>query len=576
MKSSEDLRRMLRAVDHKSYPAYKDLRGAYFFGNFVLGIDHVQGDPFASPSRLSIQIDGAKAAFPPAYYKEKHCRIALQDYLNRLFYQEIEKYTFKAKGSGKSGLIAVSRCGQEVLERSAVTIRPTDGQLLVRFSVGFPANGRTINASQLERILFEFLPACVTAVLFYRRLPAAKVQSVIHLAEDQQFIRSQLEPLGLCAFVANGSVLPRQSGVSDRPMKDGIPFVSPKSMEVTLDLPHHGPLSGMGIRKGITLIVGGGYHGKSTLLEALELGVYNHIAGDGREYVITDDSALKIRAEDGRSIKKTDISMFINNLPNKKDTRAFYSEDASGSTSQAANVIEGMESGAKVFLIDEDTCATNFMIRDELMQRVVCREEEPITPFIERARFLYEKCGISSVLVAGSSGAYFYIADTILQMDRYVPKDITEFAKKEAGQYASAAAAVQGRPAVQKLPDPALPSFQRIPSCNMTLRRDDRLKTRTRGTDDVQLGHENIDLRYLEQLADHEQTAALSYILALAEKNLLDGRKTMTQLVDAICALMDQKGLAGLSSGGYLPTDLAMPRRQEIFACFNRYRGLKL
>lgn len=576
MKSSEDLRRMLRAVDHKSYPAYKDLRGAYFFGNFVLGIDHVQGDPFASPSRLSIQIDGAKAAFPPAYYKEKHCRIALQDYLNRLFYQEIEKYTFKAKGSGKSGLIAVSRCGQEILERSAVTIRPTDGQLLVRFSVGFPANGRTINASQLERILFEFLPACVTATLFYRRLPAAKVQSVIHLAEDQQFIRSQLASLGLCAFVANGSVLPRQSGVSDRPMKDGIPFVSPKSMEVTLDLPHHGPLSGMGIRRGITLIVGGGYHGKSTLLEALELGVYNHIAGDGREYVITDDSALKIRAEDGRSIKKTDISMFINNLPNKKDTRAFYSEDASGSTSQAANVIEGMESGAKVFLIDEDTCATNFMIRDELMQRVVCREEEPITPFIERARFLYEKCGISSILVAGSSGAYFYIADTILQMDRYVPKDITEFAKKEAGQYASAAAAVQGRPAVQKLPDPALPSFQRIPSCNMALRRDDRLKTRTRGTDDVQLGHENIDLRYLEQLADQEQTAALSYILALAEKNLLDGRKTLTQLVDAICALMDQKGLAGLSSGGYLPTDLAMPRRQEIFACFNRYRGLKL
>ena len=576
MKSSEDLRRMLRAVDHKSYPAYKDLRGAYSFGSFVLGIDHVQGDPFASPSRLSIQIDGAKAAFPPAYYKEKHCRIALQDYLNRLFYQEIEKYTFKAKGSGKSGLISVSRCGQEILERSAVTIRPADGQLLVRFSVGFPANGRTINASQLERILFEFLPACVTATLFYRRLPAAKVQSVIHLAEDQQFIRSQLASLGLCAFVANGSVLPRQSGVSDRPMKDGIPFVSPKSMEVTLDLPHHGPLSGMGIRKGITLIVGGGYHGKSTLLEALELGVYNHIAGDGREYVITDDSALKIRAEDGRSIKKTDISMFINNLPNKKDTRTFYSEDASGSTSQAANVIEGMESGAKVFLIDEDTCATNFMIRDELMQRVVCREEEPITPFIERARFLYEKCGISSVLVAGSSGAYFYIADTILQMDRYVPKDITEFAKKEAGQYASAAAAVQGRPAVQKLPDPALPSFQRVPSCNMALRRDDRLKTRTRGTDDVQLGHENIDLRYLEQLADQEQTAALSYILALAEKNLLDGRKTMTQLVDAICALMDQKGLAGLSSGGYLPTDLAMPRRQEIFACFNRYRGLKL
>ena len=567
MKSSEDLRRMLRAVDHKSYPAYKDLRGAYSFGSFVLGIDHVQGDPFASPSRLSIQIDGAKAAFPPAYYKEKHCRIALQDYLNRLFYQEIEKYTFKAKGSGKSGLISVSRCGQEILERSAVTIRPTDGQLLVRFSVGFPANGRTINAAQLERILFEFLPACVTAVLFYRRLPAAKVQSVIHLAEDQQFIRSQLTSLGLCAFVANGSILPRQSGVSDRPMKDGIPFVSPKSMEVTLDLPHHGPLSGMGIRRGITLIVGGGYHGKSTLLEALELGVYNHIAGDGREYVITDDSALKIRAEDGRSIKKTDISMFINNLPNKKDTRAFYSEDASGSTSQAANVIEGMESGAKVFLIDEDTCATNFMIRDELMQRVVCREEEPITPFIERARFLYEKCGISSILVAGSSGAYFYIADTILQMDRYVPKDITEYAKKEAESYP----VITGPEAPAEKPD-----FRRCPQPSPAFKGNDRIKMKTLSREGVMINKETIDLRYVEQIADSEQVTALGYCMRYAQKHILNGRKDLRQVVEELEQVMEKGTLSALCESSSSVSCMAMPRKQEIFACFNRYRGLRL
>ncbi len=590
MKNSEDLRRLLRSVDHKSYPAYKDLKGSYAFGRtapgaaggFVLHIEHVQGDPFASPSRLSVQVDGKAAAFPPAYYREKHCRIALQDYLNRIFYQEIEKYTFKAKGSGKSGLIAVSRCGQEVLERSAVTISPSDGSLLIRFAAGFPANGRTINASQLERILFDFLPACVQSVCFYKKLPAARVQAVIHLAEDQHFIRTRLPEMGLCAFVANGAILPRQSGVSDKPMKEGIPFASPASMEVTLELPHRGAVTGMGIRRGITLIVGGGYHGKSTLLEALELGVYNHIAGDGREYVITDDSALKIRAEDGRSIKRTDISMFINNLPNKKDTKAFYSEDASGSTSQAANVIEGMESGAKVFLIDEDTCATNFMIRDELMQRVVCREEEPITPFIERARFLYEKCGISSVLVAGSSGAYFYIADTVIQMDRYVPRDITEFAKKEAADYAAGAKAgnagdgASSASAVLSLPDPALPSFQRIPSCNMALRRDERLKTKVFGKDSIQLGHENVELRYLEQLTDSEQTAALSFILALAEKQLLNGRLSMQQLVDSICRLMEEKGLAALAGGSYLPTDLAVPRRQEIFACLNRYRGLKL
>lgn len=565
---------MLHAIDHKSYPAYKDLKGAYSFGTYVLGIDHVQGDPFASPSRLSILINGTRASFPAAYYREKHCRIALQDYLNRLFYQEIEKYTFKAKGSGKSGLISVSRCGQEILERSAVTLNPEDGGLHIRLAVGFPANGRTINAGQLERILFDFLPACVESVFFYKKLPAAKVQAVIHLAEDQHYIRTQLDERGLCAFVANGSVLPRQSGVSDRPMKDGIPFTSPATMEVAMTLPHRGEIRGMGIRKGITLIVGGGYHGKSTLLEALELGVYNHIAGDGREYVITREDAVKIRAEDGRSIKKTDISMFINNLPNGRDTKAFYSEDASGSTSQAANVIEGMESGTTAFLIDEDTCATNFMIRDELMQRVVCREEEPITPFIERARFLYEECGISSILVAGSSGSYFYIADAVIQMDRYVPKDITDFAKKEAAGYAAEAGGSAGKEAGPGSPN--LPSFDRRPTFNAALRRDDRLKTKVHGKDSIQLGREDIDLRYLEQLTDSEQSTALSFILALAEKSLLNGRQTMRELVDSICDLMEKKGLAGLAASSYLPTDLAMPRRQEIFGCLNRYRGLKL
>lgn len=518
MKNAEDLRRALRAIDHKSYPAYKDLKGSYSFGNFVLSIDHVQGDPFASPSRLSILVDGKTAGFPGSLFDTRYKRVALQDYLNRLFYQEIEKYTFKAKGSGKSGLISVSRCGQEILERSAVTIHPENGGLHIRLAAGFPANGRTINASQLERILFDFLPACVQTVCFYKKLTPPGVRKVIDLAEDQHAIRTRLPELDLCAFVANGSILPRQSGVSDRPMRDGIPFTSPASMEVTLDLPHHGPITGMGIRKGITLIVGGGYHGKSTLLEALELGVYNHIAGDGREYVITDDSALKIRAEDGRSIKKTDISMFINNLPNGKDTKAFYTEDASGSTSQAANVIEGMESGTSLFLIDEDTCATNFMIRDELMQRVVCREEEPITPFIERARFLYEACGISSVIVAGSSGSYFHIADAIIQMDRYVPKDITAFAKKEAELYAARNPESPEAGMPQLLPDPELPSFRRAPGYNPALRKDDRLKTKVHGRENIQLGREDIDLRYLEQLADSEQTAALSFMLALAEK----------------------------------------------------------
>lgn len=212
-------------------------------------------------------------------------------------------------------------------------MNPTTGDLLLRFEVGFPANGRTINARELMKILFDFLPQCVEHSLYYRNLDAQRLQSIADLAEDQQYIREQLPRLGLCAFVADGSILPRESGISSLPMKQGIPFVSPESMRVTLDLPHKGRISGMGIRKGITLIVGGGYHGKSTLLSALEMGVYSHIAGDGREYVITDHTAMKIRAEDGRSTYKTDISMFINDLPNGKDTHAFVTEDASGSTS---------------------------------------------------------------------------------------------------------------------------------------------------------------------------------------------------------------------------------------------------
>ena len=432
MQSAAELKSLLNRIDHKGYPAYKDTKGIYQFQGYELSIDHVQGDPFASPSKVSVRVRGRQAAFPKELYKERHQRVALQDELTRQFGRRAERFAFKAKGSGKSGLISVSRCGQEVLERTVCRIDERTGDVTLRMEIGFPANGRTINARELEKILFEFVPECVRYSLFYKNMNEGKLREIIDLAEDQHYIREMLPELGLCAFVANGSILPRESGISAKPMRGGVEFISPKEQEVTLKLPHKGKLTGMGIKKGITLIVGGGYHGKSTLLKALELGVYDHIAGDGREYVITDASALKLRAEDGRSIQKTDISMFINDLPNGKDTVGFCTEDASGSTSQAANVVEGIEAGTKLLLIDEDTSATNFMIRDELMQRVIHREMEPITPFIERIRELYEEYDISTVIVAGSSGAYFHIADSVIQMDRYMPKDITAFAKKEA------------------------------------------------------------------------------------------------------------------------------------------------
>ena len=567
MQTAAELRSLLNRIDRRGYPAYKDTRGTYQFPNYILSIDHVQGDPFAAPSRLSILVKGRAAGFPPELYDRPHRRIALQDQLTRRFGAAAERFSFQAKGSGQSGLIAVSRCGQEVLERTACRLDPKSGDVLMRFQVGFPANGRTVNAGELGKILFDFLPKCAEQALFYQNIDRERLRAAVDLAEDQHCVREQLPGLGLCAFVANGSVLPRASGVSSKPMGDGVKFMSPKELEVTLDLPRGRRITGMGIRRGVTLIVGGGYHGKSTLLGALELGVYDHIAGDGREYVITDPSAVKIRAEDGRSIRKTDISLFISGLPNGKDTAAFETEDASGSTSQAANVIESIEAGTSLLLIDEDTSATNFMVRDELMQRVIRRDMEPITPFIERVRELYESYGVSTVLVAGSSGAYFHVADTVIQMDRYVPRDITALAKAEAGNF----------PIRVDLPKPAAPlCFDRRPQSSPSFSGGDRIKIKTLPREGVMVNKEVIDLRYVEQLVDSEQLTALGYCVVYALRNLLDGRRDLRRVADELEAAIDRGTLAALCGDRSGVPGLARPRRQEILACLNRCRGLRI
>lgn len=566
MKTAADLKELLSRIDHKGYPAYKDTAGKYQFQGYVLSIDHVQGDPFASPSKISVILRGEQAKFPKAYYESKNRRIALQDTLTRQFSHMAEKFSFQAKGSGKSGLLSVSRCGQEILERSACQIHPKDGGVEFRLEVGFPANGRTVNARELQKILFSFLPECVEHSLYYTSYQKTYINQVMDLADDQQYIREQLKEQNLAAFVANGAILPRASGVSQKPMKDAVKFVSPSSMEITLQLPHAGNIKGMGIKRGITLIVGGGYHGKSTLLKALEAGVYNHIAGDGREYVITDDTAVKIRAEDGRSIKGVDISMFIGKLPNGKDTSSFFTEDASGSTSQAANVIEAMEAGTTVFLIDEDTSATNFMIRDELMQRVVHRDSEPITPFIDRVQELYQKFGVSTILVAGSCGSYFHKADCVIQMKQYQPVDVTEFAKKEARQFPIPTEVVK---------EAEKPRWNRRASVGRNT-GNDRMKIKVMGRDAVSIDRETIDLRYVEQLVDTEQLFTLGYLLKYAMGHLLDGRKTLAEAADILCRELEENGMERIYGGKYLPNGFAVPRKQEILACLNRYRKLSV
>lgn len=562
MKSQEVLKNMLARIDHRGYPAYKELQGMYDFGAYMLSIDHVQGDPFAAPSKVHIEVPGQKAGFPKEYYDTEDKRTAVQDFVLRLFAGEVQNYSFQAKGSGKSGLLSVSRCGQEILSRSACQMDNHTGSVTVRLEIGFPAHGRTIDAKALEKILFGYLPKCVKKTLYFSAVPAKELQKAVHLAEDTASLRRQLKEKNLAAFVADGAVLPRQSGVSDRPMRDAFPFQSPKSLRVEMHLPYAGVITGMGIPKGVTLIVGGGYHGKSTLLKALEAGVYNHIAGDGREYTVTDDTAVKVRAEDGRSIHDVDISMFIRNLPNGKDTVHFVTQDASGSTSQAAGVAEAVEAQTKLLLIDEDTSATNFMIRDVLMQRVVHGSQEPIIPFIDRVRELYEKEGISTILVAGSCGSYFHKADLIIQMNRYEPVDITEYAKTQAKEFPLAQSE---NPTYKKS------SHKRCPKTSK--RADDRVKIKTTGLDTICINKENIDVRYIEQLVDSEQLNALGYMLAYAQKHLFDGKKTLLQITDELYEKIHSDGIESVCGLSYVPAGLALPRKQEFMAVVNRYRG---
>lgn len=566
MNHASDLKKQLLSIHRKSYPAYKSLKGVYDFGEYTLSIDHVQGDPFASPSHVTIRIPFSVHRFPKDLYKTPETKAAFEDHLLRRFAFQIRKFSFQAKGSGKSGLLSVSSCGQEILSRTACEICTSkDSTLIFRFHIGFPANGRTINATELEKILFDFLPSCVERGCLYRTCDKKKLTETFELAEDQTFIRKEIHRLGLAAFVADGSILPRQSGVSDLPMKDGVAFSSPESLRVTLHLPHRGSLSGMGIPRGITLIVGGGYHGKSTLLKALETGVYPHIAGDGREYVITDESAVKLRSEDGRIIKNVDISLFINDLPNGRDTTSFSTLDASGSTSQAAGTVESIEAESRLFLIDEDTSATNFMVRDTFMQQVISREKEPITPFLERARDLYEKAGISTILVAGSSGAFFHIADTVIQMDCYHPVDITEKVKTLCKDY----------PLSPSSPAPfRMPSAKRIfarPSKKQADRRDGKIRQRSK--DVFSIGKEEVDLRYVEQIKDSEQTASLALLLGYAKDHYSDGKKTIPEIADLLYQELKQNGYSGFFRNSYIPGGYAIPRLQEIHACLNRYRG---
>lgn len=558
MHTKDDLQQTLIHLDGRSYAAYKDLHKTYDFATFTLHIDRIQSDPFAAPSRLRVVVPQQIANYPAHSYHNKSRSIALCSYLADSFARQAAKES-KRSGAGKSGLIAIDTPGQQLIERTCVQI--DCARLAVCFAVGLPATGRRIRGRQAAQMLCEQVPSIIAA-LFYAANDAEEIERYIQTSEDADFLRARLRENGLVAFVADGSVLPRRSGIDDRPReRDFITFTSPDSLRVEFDLPHAGRVSGMGLRQGVNLIVGGGFHGKSTLLHALERGVYNHRPDDGRQRVISDVASVKIRAEDGRPIAGVDISPFINDLPFARDTHAFSSDNASGSTSQAANIIEALEAGGRVLLIDEDTAASNFMMCDARMQQLV--KSDPITPFVDRVRALYDEYGISTVLVAGGSGDYFAVADTVIAMENYQPLDVTQRARAMA-----AAPRKEVRGADFFL-------ARRIPLReSIDPRRGQRERSaQARDVKTVLLGTERIDLGHIEQLVDCGQTRALAAALLYAREHYVDDSRSLAEILACVERDIEQNGLSILADNGQ---DLVRFRSLELAAALNRLRSLRV
>ncbi len=556
----KNLENLLKRIDGKSYKLYKDIKGRYNFKDYILEIIRVQGDPFAAPSLFSIEIDLKKYSYDKELYKNLSRKVAFEDYVLRRFARSVWENSGKKKGSGKSGLIAVYTPKQEIIKRSAVEIN--GGTLSVKFYAGLPAAGRRILAKAAIDMIFRDLPK-IASCLKPEKLGIPGLKKQVETNEMVDFIREEMQKHDIISFVANKSVLARMSSVDDRPMKGAVYFTSPEHLKHSIRLPNGKLVEGMAIKKGVTLVTGGGFHGKSTLLNAIEKGVYNHIPGDGREFVLTDPSAVKIRAEDGRSIQNVDISNFINNLPFEKDTSSFYTENASGSTSQACNIMEAVESGSKLLLIDEDTCATNFMVRDVKIHELISKDKEPITPFIEKINALKNVADVSVIVVVGGLGDYFDVADTVLMLDEYRVRDITQKAKEVSRKY---------KREHIKLDDAEFKIKHR--SLNekhcRELWKDPRAKTKNRGLDELSLGREVVDLRSIEQLIEEGQVRFIGDVIKKLFKYEELKKMTFREIIDKYEEEMDNSGISsylGTRSGS-----LAFSRKYEVAAAISRIR----
>lgn len=417
-----EIETQLKRLDGQNYGRYRSLQNTWKLGDVRCRLTHIQADPYAPLSTMSIRIPMVETRIPEEYWDNSTKVVALCDFIHRVVLSEVKDHESDV-GDGNSGLIHMEEVSPCILRRSAVQIKKSE--LEIRIGVGLPGERRKIMARlALETLGFK-IPEIWTKCAYWINLDQSALRDHLRVYQNQILYRKQLEEQNLIAWIANGSVLARSEGLKQTPLEEGVvPFEAPETMSVTLKNLAGEPVIGMGISKGLTLIAGGGYHGKSTLLHAVEQGVYNHIPGDGREGVVCVGDAFKVKSEEGRRISKTDLSSFLGQLPQGISSECFVTANASGSTSQFANLIEAYEVGARTFLIDEDMSAVNALVRDNRVQKLLEGFSEPITPLIDRMPSL-KKIGVNLVIVVGASGVYLDHADSVVIMKEYVPVDAT-------------------------------------------------------------------------------------------------------------------------------------------------------
>ncbi|MGF1726162.1 P-loop domain-containing protein [Photobacterium nomapromontoriensis] len=537
----------LHKIDRHNYRSYSSLRGEYHFVDFDFFIDITQADPFAPASRVRARRKWSLTDLEWLKEKSPVYQRAARDFIARHF----------ADLAQQINDIQIDRPGQTVLDRTAVVF--DDDALELRFRVNLPSDGRTIIAKKTANLLTFTMPKIIRRATIARELPMDELKRHCETIEDQVALRQQLAENNLMAFIADDSILPRHAGNSDLPMADAVPFVSPEKLAVELTAPHRGKVRGMGIPKGITMIVGGGFHGKSTLLNAIESSVYDHIPGDGREYIVTDETASKIRAEDGRCVHNVDLTPYISNLPMGKDTSMFATQNASGSTSQASWLQESIEAGSNALLIDEDTSASNFMIRDERMQALITKSDEPITPLVDRISLLRDQLDISVLLVMGGSGDYLDVANTVIQMHNYQAVDVTEKAK----------AVVASHPTRRQLEGSAEITRPRTRKLNRSGLKDQledgKFRIQVKDKTSMRFGRELVDLQALEQVADSSQLHAIGWLwfqMAQGKGWEKAPSKAFGQM------LANDDWFRSMPNYG----DIAKPRVIEVMAVLNRMR----